>query len=169
MIHCDEDPSITNDVSELEVFIDRPVGDVWRPLLDLSSWVTTHVIEEVSETKRTVGAITRVSFKRAKEMGYPLPHHHYCKIIKLVPEQLYVLKTYSEKGGSYGSQIAAFDVIRLVTLDRGTRLTFSFFGEFRGARIEGEPRRESAPIDMDVSLEGMKINLDNLKRIVEGR
>jgi hypothetical protein len=158
----DEDPSITNSVTELQVFIDRPISQVWKQFLDLGSWVTSHQIEEISEEKRTIGAITRVSNARAKELGLPLPHHHYCKLIKLVPERQYVLKAYSEKGGSYGTQYSGFDDARFVSKDGGTELTFSFYDEIRSDRTDVTKSTEASD-------DGMKRNLLNLKRIVEGQ
>src|SRR5688572_18345564 len=109
MIHHDEDPSIYNGHYEVEIVMDRPVAQVWRQFLDIGSWVTSHDIELVAGSRDAVGAITRVSFRKAKEVGMPEPHHHYCKITKLIPERQYVLKTYAEKGGSYGWEIVAFD------------------------------------------------------------
>jgi hypothetical protein len=162
MSNYDEDPAITSAVTDMEVFIDRPIGQVWKQFLDLGSWITSHRIEEISAAKRTLGAITRVSYTRAKELGQPLPHYHYCKIIKLVPEQRYVLKAYSEKGGSYGMQYTGFDDARFVAKDGGTLLTFSFYDEFR---VEGIDVAKS----MDASDEGMRKDLNNLKRIVEGQ
>src|SRR5689334_839144 len=134
MSNYDEDPSIHNGVLELEITIDRPIGQVWHQLLDIGSWVTSHTIEEVSEAKRTVGAITRVSFKRAKELGFPPPHYHYCKIIKLVPEQQYVLKAYSELGSSsYGVQMTGFDDTRLVAVDGNkTKVIFLAYDQIKG-------------------------------------
>lgn len=165
MSDCDEDRSVYNAHSEVEVLIDRPVAQVWKQFLNMGSWVTSHVIEEIYGARGTVGSITRVSFKGANQEGYPAPHHHYCKIIKVVPERQYVLKTYSEKGGSYGVHITAFDDAHFVAKDGGTILTFSFFGEFRGERVAKDP----AAINMDASREGMVKNLNTLKRIVEGR
>src|SRR5262249_5981205 len=94
---------------KVEEVINRPVAPVWKQFLDIRSWVTSHDIEEVEGSAGTLGSITRVSFRGAEEQGFPLAHYHFCKIIKLVPEQEYVLKTYSERGGSYGLEIHAFD------------------------------------------------------------
>jgi uncharacterized protein YndB with AHSA1/START domain len=161
----DEDQNVNNEVTEVEVFIEQPVGKVWAQFLDMESWVITHNIEEITEARRTVGAITRVAFRGAKELGYPPAHHHYCKIIKMVPERQYVLKTYSEKGGSYGASVVGFDDARFFAVDGGTRIRFSYFGEHRNESAV----KKSAGIDMEVSVEGMRKNLENLKRIVEGR
>ena len=163
MDNLDEDRSVSNAVTELDVFINRPVGEVWNQFIDFGSWVTSHRIEEIHGRRGTIGSIFRASFKNSAEEGYPLPHHHYCKIIKVIPEQLYVLKTYSEKGGSYGVHIVAFDEARFVSKDGGTLLTFKLFAEFSGERIAQNP----GAINMDASQDGMVKNLNNLKRIVE--
>src|SRR6266702_2180424 len=106
MSQCDEDRSVYNGHFELEVLIDRPVEEVWPQFIDIPSWVTSHDIETVYGTPGTVGSITRVSFKKAKEQGFPLAHHHYCKLIKVVPERQWILKTYPERSGldEYGHQ-----------------------------------------------------------------
>jgi hypothetical protein len=159
----DEDPAITNEVSELEIFIDKPVSEVWNQYLDLSSWVTSHDVKEVSNEKREVGMIMRITFKQAGAMGYPPPHHHYCKIIKMIPERQYVLKTYSEEGGSYGMRISAFDDARFYAEGTGTRVIFAYFGEHKAMRSR------QVSVDMKVSDEGMLSNLKNLKKILESR
>jgi hypothetical protein len=161
MSNCDEDQSIQNTLLELEIVIDRPVAQVWRQWLDIGSWVTSHNIENVHGTPGTVGSITRPSFKMAPERGMPLPHHHYCKIIKLDPERQYVLKTYSEKGGSYGMQIVGFDDARFIAVDGKTKITFRFFGELKAKAF-----RKGPSINLDDDNHMMK-NLENLKRIVE--
>lgn len=159
----DEDSAITNEVSEIGILISKPVSEVWKQYQDLSSWVTSHEIEEVSNEKRQVGAIFRVTFKQAGAMGYPPPHHHYCKIIKMVAERQYVLKTYSEEGGSYGMRISAFDDARFHLEGSGTRVTFAYFGEHKVMR----PKEVPVQFDMKVSDEGMLANLKNLKKILE--
>jgi hypothetical protein len=165
MHNCDEDRSVFSGHYEVEVLIDRPVGEVWKSFLDIGSWVTSHGIEEVSGARGTVGSITRVSFKKAKELGLPLPHYHYCKIIQLVPERQYVLKTYSEKGGSYGRQMTTFDDTRFVAIDGATKLTFNIYIERKGMDL----KKDMGAMNLDDSREGMLKNLNNLKRIVEGR
>jgi hypothetical protein len=164
MCNFDEDPSVLNSLLDLEVLINRPVEQVWRQWLDFGSWVTSHDIEEISEAKRTIGAITRASFRRAKEVGYPLPHYHYCKIIKLVPERQYVLKTYSEKGGSYGMQMTGFDEGRFISVDGTTKVIYRFVGEYKGEAIAHD-----SPVKNHDDDDHMLKNLQNLKRIVESR
>jgi hypothetical protein len=162
----DEDRLVYNAHYEVEVLIDQPVNKVWRQFVDVVSWVVTHDIEEVAGTRGTVGAITRVSFKKAGEMGMPLPHHHYCKIVKLIPERQYVLKTYSEKGGSYGNQMRCFDDTRFVPVNRSTKIIFNFYVELTGEAMAQD--RDSIDLAMETSREGMLRNLNNLKNIVEG-
>src|SRR5690348_5356755 len=102
MAHTDEDASVHNGHYEVEVVIDRPLAQVWKQFLDIPSWVITHHMEYVYGEPGTEGSIARVAFKKAKEMNFPLAHHHYCKLIKVVPERQWIQKTYAEKGGSYG-------------------------------------------------------------------
>src|SRR5262245_29529306 len=123
----DEDPSVFTAHYEVEVLINRPVGPVWRQFLDISSWVTSHKIELVSGALDAVGGITRVSAPHAVETGLPRPHHHFCKIITLVPERHYVLKTYADRGGSYGLQLSCFDDARFDSIDGKTKVTFNLF------------------------------------------
>jgi len=165
MSQHDEDPTIYNGHFEVEVLIDRPVQQVWKAFLDIGSWVTSHDIETLHGTPGTVGSITRVSFKKAKEQGVPLPHYHYCKLIKVVPEQQWILKTYSEEGGSYGMQMTAFDDGRLIAAGSQTRATFNIFAEIRSEAVAKDP----SAMNLDVSREGMLKNLQNLKRMVESR
>jgi hypothetical protein len=162
----DEDRSIYNAQYEVAVIIDRPVRDVWNQFLDIGSWVTSHKIEEVQGQRGTVGGITRVSSHLAKDSGYPPPHYHFCKIVKVVPEEQYVLKTYSERGGSYGMQMTGFDDSRFTALsERTTRLTFNLMIEFKCDKAAEEPASMDAL--MEGSRQGMIENYLNLKRIVE--
>jgi hypothetical protein len=163
----EEDRSVYNGHFEVEVLVDRSVEQVWSQYLDIGSWITSHDIANAFGTPGTVGSTTRVSIKGAKELGMPPAHHHYCKIVKLVPERQYLIKTYSEKGGSYGWQFIAFDDTRFVEMERGTKIVFNFFSQHKA---------ESVPKDwavlqqgLETSREGMLSNLNNLKRIVEGR
>jgi hypothetical protein len=158
-----EDPSVSNSHYEVQVVIERPVTQVWNQFLDLRSWITSHDIELVSGTWGTVGSITRVSPKNSKDLNLPPAPYHYCKITELVPERQYVLKTYPEKGGSYGMQFTAFDYTRFVTTPDGTLVTFNIFSEFRSETLT----QAAVDADMDGSREGMLANLKNLKHLVE--
>src|SRR5579871_5449234 len=109
MNQFDEDPSVFNGHYEVEVFVDRPPAQVWQPMMDDRLWVTSHGIEFVSGEMGTVGFIWRVFAKTDSWMSTPPPHHHYCKVIKLIPDQQYVLKTFTEAEGAYGMQMVAFD------------------------------------------------------------
>jgi uncharacterized protein YndB with AHSA1/START domain len=162
---CDEGMSVYNGHFELEVLIERPVVQVWRQYLDMASWVTSHDIENAYGAPGTVGSITRVSSKRAKERGAPPPHHHYCKLIKLVPERQYVLKTYTGKDGAYGMYMIAFDDTRFLATGGQTKIIFNLFVEARSEAIA----KESGTMNLDGSREGMLGNLNNLKRILEGQ
>jgi hypothetical protein len=172
-LEFDEDPAVATGIYKVDLVIDRPVSEVWEQFLDIGSWVTSHRIEEVGEPRRTLGAITRVSPRQevvenieGDGPAIPLPHHHYCKIIKFVPEQQYVLKTYSEQGGSYGmDQFVAFDDSRFYTEDGRTRATFTLFAHMKGQLIAADP--EAFARSMEGSRAGMVGNLENLKRIVE--
>jgi hypothetical protein len=161
----DEDCSVYNGHFEVEVLINRPVGQVWKQFLDVSSWVISHDIENASGVPGTLGSITRVSPKNAKEQRLPPAPYHYCKIIKLVPERQYVLKTYPEKGGSYGMHSISFDDTRFVAIDGKTKVTFSIFFEVKSEAVAKDP----AAINVDASREGMVKNLNKLKQIVESR
>ena len=167
MSSFDEDLSVYSDHYEVEVLINRPISQVWKQYVDIPSWVITHRIETVSGEPGTVGSITRVAFKRAQEMGMPPPHYHYCKLIKLVPERRWVLKTYAEKGGSYGCQeFHTFDEGRVSAVDSQTTLvTFNLFSEIKAEAIARDP----GGMNLDASRDGMQRNLENLKKVVEGR
>lgn len=166
MDNIDEDSSVFSGHYETDVQIDRPVGLVWNQFLDLSSWVTSHRIQLLAGGQATLGAITRVS-PNIDELPLPRPHYHYCKIIVVVPERKYVLKTYSERGGSYGLQLACFDDFQFVALDRQTKVIMNLFVDYRGESVAKDPSAMRA--GLNASLEGMKGNLRNLKRIVESR
>jgi len=159
----DEDRSVYSGHYEVDILIDRPVRDVWKNFLDIGSWVMNFDIEEVSNPKRVLGAITRVSPKNAEETGLSPPLYHYCKIIKLVPERHYLLKTYSEKGGSYGLQVIGFDDFRFIVKDGKTKVIFNIFAEMKGEAVVKDPES----VSLESSREGMAQNLNNLKRLVE--
>lgn len=165
MNNCDEDVSVFNGHYEVEVVIDRPIAEVWLKYLDIASWVTSHRIKDTHGEPGTVGSITRVSFdpEKAEEMGMPHPRYHYCKIIKLTPEKHYLLKTYSEKGGSYGIEMTAFDDVRFIDCGGKTKLIFNIYVEIIGESIAQDPDAMS----LDISREGMVKNFDNLKRLCE--
>jgi hypothetical protein len=158
----DEDRFVYNAHTEIEIIIARPVGQVWSQFLDVGSWVTSHEIENVFGTPGTLGSITRVSFKKAKELGLAPPHYHYCKIIKLIPEEHYILKTYTEKEGAYGMHVVGFDDMRFVPLGDQTKIGFNLFAQFRSETIDLAGIAEG-------SRAGMLVNLNTLKGIVEGR
>ena len=165
MSKFDEDSLVHNNILDLEIVIDRSVAQVWKQLMDVGSWVTSHDIEEVSDVRRTLGAITRVSARRAKELGFPPPHYHYCKIIHLIPERQCVLKSYSEKGGSYGMRMTGFDDTRLIAVDGQTKISFRAYSEYRGELlIKMSEALKSAEED-----DHMLKNVENLKRIVENQ
>jgi len=166
----DEETAVANGTYEIEIVIDAPVAKVWHQFLDIGSWVTSHKIEEVGDLRRTLGALTRVSPREdvVKNIAalVPLPHHHYCKIIKFVPEQQYVLKTHAEKGGSYGmDDFIAFDDTRFHAVDGKTSMTFTLFSHFKGALVGDDP--DAMTRSMDGSRAGMVENLGKLKRMVE--
>lgn len=164
MSNCDEDRSVYNGHFEVEVLINRPVARVWRQYLDIGSWVTSHDIEQVYGEPDAVGCITRCSARAAKALGVPQPHYHYCKIIKLVPRRQYVLKSYAEKGGSYGMEaVTGFDDTRFIEIGNTTKVVFNIFAEMRGEVVAKDP----AAMNLDPS--GMIGNLNNLKRIVESQ
>ena len=164
MRECDEDRSVYNGHMEVEVVIDRPVGEVWKKYLDNAAWVTTHNIENAHGLPGTLGSIMRSFSVGAKEQGYLPAYYHYCKVIKLVPERHYLLKTYSEKGGSYGLQMTGFDDTRFISMGGKTKVIFNFFGEMKGEAVEKDPDS----MNLDESVEGMTKNLNNLKRLLEG-
>lgn len=165
MTNYDEDLSVYNGHLELDILIDRPVHDVWVQFLDLGSWITSHRVEPVSGVPGTLGSITRVAFKKAKELGMPPAHHHYCKVIKVVPDVQYVMKTYSEQGGSYGMQMLGYDDTRFEAKSGQTKLTFNLFAEVRADFVAKDPNA----MNLETSREGMLGNLNNLKRILETR
>jgi hypothetical protein len=161
----DENPTVHNWHYEVAVTIDRPAARVWKQYLDIGSWIHSHNFETVSGKPYEVGSITRFAIKGAKEMGMPPAHHHYCKIIKLIPEHQYLIKAYTEKGGSYGWQFITFDDTRFIERDGKTKVTFNFYAEHKA---------QEAPKDwialregLEASREGMSRNFDTLKRIVE--
>jgi len=167
MSDVDEDSSVHNGHYEVEVIVNRPIAQVWRQFLDIPSWVTSHYIECVHGEPGTEGCITRVSFKKAKEMNFPPAHYHYCKFIKVIPERQWILKTYAERGGSYGvKEFHTFDDGRVfaVNADR-TRVVFNLFTE---SQVQGLTK-DTAAGALDVSRQGMQENLENLKRIVEAQ
>lgn len=171
----EEDQAVGSGLYEIELVIDAPVSKVWDQFVDIGSWVTSHRIEEVGDLRRTLGAVTRVSPREevVDELGVgdsaiPLPHHHYCRIIKFVPERQYVLKTYAERGGSYGfEEFLAFDDSRFYAVDGATRATFTLYAHMKGEFVASDP----AGMDrsMQTSRAGMVSNLENLKRIAEAR
>jgi hypothetical protein len=83
--------------------------------------------------------------------------------MKLVRERQYLLKTYSEEGGSYGMQLTCFDDTRFLPIDGKTKVVFNLFAELIGEAIAKDP----AGMNLEQSREGMLRNLNNLKRIVE--
>jgi hypothetical protein len=163
MSSFDEASTVYNGQYEVEVFIHCPVARVWAQFVDVGSWVLSHEIEYVLGAPDSVGSVTRVSFKRAKEFGFPPAHYHFCKIIKLTPERHYLLKTYSEVGGSYGLQIVGFDDVRFAAIGDGTQIVFNIFCEMKSELIAKDP----GAMNLDASRHGMIENLNNLKRIVE--
>src|SRR6185437_4411931 len=158
MTQYDEDPTVYNGHFELEVLIDRPVEQVWAQFFDIPSWVLTHEIDLVSGARGTVGSITQVFSRNAREEGY-----HYCKLIKLVPGERWILKIYSERGDEY--DFTGFDDGRLVPVDNKSKVIFNIFIEVRGESIAKDP----GVMNLDISRENMMKNLNNLKQIIENR
>ena len=167
MVYLGEDLDIYNATYEVDCLINASIEDVWKQYIDISSWVTSHAIENVHGEPGSIGSVTRVSFKRVEEFSMPPAHHHYCKIIKLIPEQQYVLKTYSEKGGSYGWHIVAFDDARFYEVEQKTMVVFNLYIEIKCDAAVKDP--ESLDRSMEASREGMIANLNRLKNLVEAR
>jgi hypothetical protein len=168
MNEYDEDSSIQNLISEYEIEVDRPVRHVWNSWLEIRSWFVTHDIVEVSEPRHTLGAIMRASLKSAKRRGLPLAHHHFWKIVMLVPERRYVFKTYAEVGGSYGHRFVGFYDTGFIDMGEKTKITFDSYTETRpvDAKNVDWGKRDQ---EREESGETMMTNLQNLKRIVESR
>jgi hypothetical protein len=129
--------------------------------------VTSHDVENVYGAVGAAGFITRLSTKAKSWVGTPPPHYHYCKVLKLVPERQQLLKTYTEKGGSYGMQMIAFDDTRLITMGDRTKITFDIYMEAKSEAIAINPGAMAQ--QLEASRDGMAKNLSNLKRIVESR
>ena len=165
MSYYDEDPSVLSAHSEMEIVINRPVAKVWRQYLDHGSWITSHNIENIYGEPGSLGSVTRVSFKKAKEQGLPEPHYHYCKVITLVLEKRSILRGYTGKNGGYGMHFRAFDDMRFEGSGDQTRLIFNLFMAASGEAVMSDP----AAAKLDDSREGMIRNLGNLKRIVESQ
>jgi hypothetical protein len=168
MNNYEEDRDIYNGMYDLEVIIDRPVKEVWDKFVEMGSWVTNYDIEVVSGVGGAVGSITRVSPKNAKELNIPPAPYHLCKIVKLVPERQYVLKTTSAKGGSYGGiEAVGFDDARFIDVGGKTKITFNLYSQMRTEAAAKDP----AVMDklFADSRAGMLENLNNLKRMVERR
>jgi len=167
MNNGEEDPFIYNWTQEIEFLINRPVAQVWKQHLNLQTWVITHRQEWVSGSPDKIGSVVRTSSKVAIESGMPTPNYHYCKIIKLVPERQYVLKTFTEEGGSYGWEGIAFDDTRFIELEGKTKLIFNIYGAIRtDATVKDPASLERA---MENSRNGVLENFENLKRILESR
>jgi hypothetical protein len=161
----DEDPSVHSGTFEVEIMIDRPVAEVWPQYVDAASWISSHDIEFLTGGPGIAGSIRRISFKKAQELGMPPPHHHYGKIIKAIPEQQQLVKTYAGKEGAYGMQMLCFDDARFVAVGSQTRVIFNTYAEIRSADVAKDP----SGYNLDASRVGMLTNLTNLKRIVESR
>ena len=165
-----EGPSVYNGFSEVDIVINQPIAEVWTKFLDLRSWVMNFDIEELYGKPGTLGSIWRCTVKDAAAQGIPLQHFHYCKIIRLIPEQRYVLKSYSAEVGSYGMDITAFDEGRFEALGpQTTKIAFALFCEYKGKVVVEGLRKNPSAWDDDVrqGAEGMLNNLNNLKRILE--
>jgi hypothetical protein len=160
-----EDSDVYNATYEVDAVFDRPVDTVWKHFIDLGSWVTSHGLENIYGEPRSEGAITKVSFKRVSEFNMPPAHHHYTKIIKMVPRKQYVLKTWSEKGGSYGWDIVAFDDARFIDLGAKTKVVFNLYIQIKCELAERDPA--SLAKSMEASREGMIANFQRLKGLVE--
>jgi hypothetical protein len=160
----DEEPSVYSAHYDVGATIDTTAATVWKHFLHFPSWVNTHRIEAVSGTRDRVGFITRVFADGLETSDYPLPHYHYCKLIKLIPERHYLLKTYSERGGSYGLQFACFDDFRFTPFEGKTQITFNLYAEFKGDAMARDP----SIAGVEASRDGMVGNLMNLKRLAEG-
>src|SRR5262245_27621715 len=111
----DEDQSVFSGHFEVDIVVDRSAAEVWTTFVDTRQWVTSHVIENVYGDPGTVGSITRVSSPDA--VDWPPAPYHYCKLIEVIPGHRWVIKTYSEKGGSYGLHMSGFDEGRLIEID----------------------------------------------------
>jgi uncharacterized protein YndB with AHSA1/START domain len=164
MNRWDEDPSVYSGTFEVEITIDRPVAEVWRQYVDAASWISTHEIEFVTGAPGIEGSIRRIAFRKAKELGMAPPHHHYGKLIKVIPERQQLVKTYAEKEGAYGMQMLCFDDARFESVGGGTRVIFNTFAEIKSADVAKDP----AAYSLDASRNGMLANLTNLKRMLEG-
>src|SRR6185437_7683748 len=132
MTQYDEDPTVYNGHFELEVLIDRPVEQVWAQFFDIPSWVLTHEIDLVSGARGTVGSITQVFSRNAREEVY-----HYCKLIKLVSGARWILKTFLERGAEY--DYTAFEEGRLLPVNNKRNVIYNNFIEVIAQSNEKDP------------------------------
>ena len=162
----EEDRSIYNGNFEVEIIIDRPVAQVWRQYVDAASWITTHDIEFLKGGPGIEGSVRRIAFKKATELSTPGPHFHYGKIVKAIPEQQQLVKTYTGEGGAYGMHFLCFDDARFVSLGTAqTKVIFNTFAQVQSEAVAQDP----AGFNLDSSRQGMLGNLQNLKRMLESQ
>ena len=163
-----EDPTVYNGCFEVEVVINRPVEAVWKQFLDMTAWITTYDMKVISGVPNTVGSVTRLSPKNAKDADVPPAPYHFTKIVKLVPNQQYVIKTFSAKIGSYGGIFATgFDDARFLSMGDKTKVIWNLYSEMKADIVAKDPAFMKTLFAG--SRDGMAENFKNLKRIMESR
>ena len=113
-----------------ETIIDAPIEKVWPHALNTRGWLNDLHTETVAGEVGKVGHIERVTHPSKIDDDLSLRNYHYDKLIEVVPNKLFTLKVFSEKGGSYGGlENMSFDTFILTENNGKTKVSLVYNAE----------------------------------------
>lgn len=129
-----------------ETIIDAPVNKVWPHALNTKGWLNDLRTETVFGQVGKVGHVERVAHPSIFDDDLALRNYHYDKLTEVIPNKLFTLKVFSEKGGSYGSgeENVSFDTFILTESNGKTKVSLIYNAEHtRGGKSDEEIKREN--------------------------
>ena len=113
-----------------DTVIDAPIEKVWPHALNTRAWLNDLHTETVFGEVGTVGHIERVTPPGSLDDDLSLRNYHYDKLTEVIPNRLFTLKVFFEKGGSYcGLNTMSFDTFMLSEDNGKTRVSMIYNAE----------------------------------------
>ena len=151
-----------------ETIVEHTVAEVWSHAVNIKSWMNAYQSETVSGEPTHVGEVVKLTNLNAGDKT-PEPHHHFYRVLNVIPMKQVAIKAFGAEGGSYGlKQNNSYDTISVYERGDSTLVSFDMIAEL----IPGEIMSDSELLEMGRAMsEGVGKNSevfwDNLKLLVE--
>lgn len=151
-----------------ETLIDECIENVWPQALDVKSWMNLADLQTVSGVSNNEAELVKVANRKFDESA-PLPHHHFYRVISVVPMKQVVLSVFPEIEGSYGfERMNFFDIVTVYENDGSTIVAFDMNGEI----VPKEPLNKDQLLELGDGItkgsqEKSAIHWANLRELVD--